>query len=196
MYGESFIEPEKELELYGKLLKTISVNDLNKRIKQIYNENSLYFLTTSTEQATINDNKLKDIINDAKTSDISEDFSITPVTLDPINITHGTITGSEDNNFILSNGIQVYTKPTDFDNDKIIIKLFKKQGSSTDTYEEFINSLVAPQVIELSGPGNSTKDIETFMKVKTLIYQHILMTMSKELISLQIKENLNNALGI
>lgn len=195
MYGESFIEPEKELELYGKLLKTISVNDLNKRIKQIYNENSLYFLTTSTEQATINDNKLKDIINDAKTSDISEDFSVTPVTLDPINITHGTITGSEDNNFILSNGIQVYTKPTDFDNDKIIIKLFKKQGSSTDTYEEFINSLVAPQVIELSGPGNlAPKDIETFMKGKNFNLSTYINDYEQGINITSDKENLNNAL--
>ena len=195
MYGQSFIEPEKELELYSKILNTISIEDLNDRIRQIYNENSLYFLTTSTEQATINDKQLKSIINDTKNSNISEDFSVTPVTLDPINITPGTIRSNEDNNFILSNGIKVYTKPTDFDNDKIIIKLFKKQGSSTDNYKQFINSLIAPQVIELSGPGNlSPKDIEIFMKGKNFNLTTYIYDYEQGINITTDKENLYNAL--
>ena len=55
MSGEYFIDIDEEFNIYSTLIKNITTKDLNKRIKKIYKENSLYFLTTSTSQNKINE---------------------------------------------------------------------------------------------------------------------------------------------
>ncbi|MBM6876113.1 M16 family metallopeptidase, partial [Fusobacterium mortiferum] len=76
-------------------------------------------------------------------------------------------TKETDGKYLLSNGIKVFSKKTDFDKDKIYIKLFKKEGSSSNDYTTFINSTIAPTIIEQSGVGNlKSTDIDTFMKGK------------------------------
>lgn len=167
MSDESFLDIDQEFAIYSKLLNSINISELNSRASEIFQKDSLYFLTTSTEQGKIDDIALKNIINSSKSSKENFDFSIQPVKLLPIETTAGTITKQNSGEYTLSNGIKVYSKKTDFDKDKILIKLFKKEGSSNEDYSGFINSLIAPMVIERSGVGNlNPKDIETFMKGK------------------------------
>ncbi|WP_291256082.1 pitrilysin family protein [Fusobacterium sp.] len=167
MSNESFLDIDQEFAIYSKLLDSINISELNSRASEIFQKDSLYFLTTSTEQGKIDDIALKNIINSSKSSKENFDFSIQPVKLLPIETTAGTITKQNSGEYTLSNGIKVYSKKTDFDKDKILIKLFKKEGSSNEDYSGFINSLIAPTVIERSGVGNlNPKDIETFMKGK------------------------------
>ncbi|WP_291259779.1 pitrilysin family protein [Fusobacterium sp.] len=167
MSKESFLDIDQEFAIYSKLLESIVISELNSRASEIFQKDSLYFLTTSTEQGKIDDIALKNIINSSKSSKENFDFSIQPVKLLPIETTAGTITKQNSGEYTLSNGIKVYSKKTDFDKDKILIKLFKKEGSSNEDYSGFINSLIAPMVIERSGVGNlNPKDIETFMKGK------------------------------
>ncbi|WP_349763326.1 insulinase family protein [Fusobacterium sp. SYSU M8D902] len=167
MSDESFLDIDQEFAIYSKLLDSINISELNSRASEIFQKDSLYFLTTSTEQGKIDDIALKNIINSSKSSKENFDFSIQPVKLLPIETTAGTITKQNSGEYTLSNGIKVYSKKTDFDKDKILIKLFKKEGSSNEDYSGFINSLIAPMVIERSGVGNlNPKDIETFMKGK------------------------------
>lgn len=167
MSNESFLDIDQEFAIYSKLLDSIKISELNSRASEIFQKDSLYFLTTSTEQGKIDDIALKNIINSSKSSKETFDFSIQPVKLLPIETTAGTITKQNSGEYTLSNGIKVYSKKTDFDKDKILIKLFKKEGSSNEDYSGFINSLIAPMVIERSGVGNlNPKDIETFMKGK------------------------------
>lgn len=167
MSDESFLDIDQEFAIYSKLLDSINISELNSRASEIFQKDSLYFLTTSTEQGKIDDITLKNIINSSKSSKENFDFSIQPVKLLPIETTAGTITKQNSGEYTLSNGIKVYSKKTDFDKDKILIKLFKKEGSSNEDYSGFINSLIAPMVIERSGVGNlNPKDIETFMKGK------------------------------
>lgn len=167
MSNESFLDIDQEFAIYSKLLDSINISELNSRASEIFQKDSLYFLTTSTKQGKIDDIALKNIINSSKSSKENFDFSIQPVKLLPIETTAGTITKQNSGEYTLSNGIKVYSKKTDFDKDKILIKLFKKEGSSNEDYSGFINSLIAPMVIERSGVGNlNPKDIETFMKGK------------------------------
>ncbi|MGY0393772.1 pitrilysin family protein [Fusobacterium sp.] len=167
MSNESFLDIDQEFAIYSKLLDSINISELNSRASEIFQKDSLYFLTTSTEQGKIDDIALKNIINNSKSSKENFDFSIQPVKLLPIETTAGTIIKQNSGEYTLSNGIKVYSKKTDFDKDKILIKLFKKEGSSNEDYSGFINSLIAPMVIERSGVGNlNPKDIETFMKGK------------------------------
>lgn len=167
MSGECFIDIDEEFNIYSTLIKNITTKDLNKRIKKIYKENSLYFLTTSTSQNMINENQLEKLIKESKNSNKIIDFSIKPVTLTPLKTSLGSFTKETDGKYLLSNGIKVFSKKTDFDKDKIYIKLFKKEGSSSNDYTTFINSTIAPTIIEQSGVGNlKPTDIDTFMKGK------------------------------
>lgn len=167
MSGECFIDIDEEFNIYSTLIKNITTKDLNKRIKKIYKENSLYFLTTSTSQNKINEKQLEELIKESKNSNKIIDFSIKPVTLTPLKTSLGSFTKETDGKYLLSNGIKVFSKKTDFDKDKIYIKLFKKEGSSSNDYTTFINSTIAPTIIEQSGVGNlKPTDIDTFMKGK------------------------------
>lgn len=167
MSGECFIDIDEEFNIYSTLIKNITTKDLNKRIKKIYKENSLYFLTTSTSQNKINEKQLEKLIKESKNSNKIIDFSIKPVTLTPLKTSLGSFTKETDGKYLLSNGIKVFSKKTDFDKDKIYIKLFKKEGSSSNDYTTFINSTIAPTIIEQSGVGNlKPTDIDTFMKGK------------------------------
>lgn len=167
MSGEYFIDIDEEFNIYSTLIKNITTKDLNKRIKKIYKENSLYFLTTSTSQNKINEKQLEELIKESKNSNKIIDFSIKPVILTPLKTSLGSFTKETDGKYLLSNGIKVFSKKTDFDKDKIYIKLFKKEGSSSNDYTTFINSTIAPTIIEQSGVGNlKPTDIDTFMKGK------------------------------
>lgn len=167
MSKEVFLDIDTEFKLYSKLLDSINIKDLNKRLRKIVKENSLYFLTTSTSQGKLDNLKLETLIKESQKNKKDFDFSIKPVELPILNLSQGAFTKIDENHYLLSNGIEVFVKQTDFDKDKIYFKLFKKEGSSNNNYSEFINSLVAPSVIEQSGVGNLTsKDIETFMKGK------------------------------
>lgn len=167
MSNESFMDIEEEFNLYSKLTKTITTKDLEKRLKNIFKKDSLYFLTTNTKQNEIDDKKLEEIIKTSNKTRGNFDFSIKPVTLPELKVNTGTLIEEKDGEFTLSNGVKVFTKKTDFDKDKIYIKFFKKEGSSNDDYTAFINSSVAPSTIEQSGVSSlQPKDIETFMKGK------------------------------
>ncbi|MBM6876213.1 M16 family metallopeptidase, partial [Fusobacterium mortiferum] len=76
MSGECFIDIDEEFNIYSTLIKNITTKDLNKRIKKIYKENSLYFLTTSTSQNKINEKQLEELIKESKNSNKIIDFSI------------------------------------------------------------------------------------------------------------------------
>ncbi|MFR4519308.1 MAG: M16 family metallopeptidase, partial [Fusobacterium sp.] len=67
----------------------------------------------------------------------------------------------------LSNGIEFLYKETDFEKDKIYIKLFKEGGSLKDSDLMYINSQFVSEIADNSGAGNiEYKDVERFMKGK------------------------------
>lgn len=195
MSGECFIDIDEEFNIYSTLIKNITTKDLNKRIKKIYKENSLYFLTTSTSQNMINEKQLEELIKESKNSNKIIDFSIKPVILTPLKTSLGSFTKETDGKYLLSNGIKVFSKKTDFDKDKIYIKLFKKEGSSSNDYTTFINSTIAPTIIEQSGVGNlKPTDIDTFMKGKNFSISSYISDYEQGIIISTDRKNLELAL--
>lgn len=142
MSEDSFLDVDKEFEVFSKELDKIRLSDLNRRMKEIYDSNTLYFLTApSTGKGVPDEKQLEKVMTESRDAkDNLLDFSSANVELPPIKVTNGKITESKDGAFTLSNGIKVLSKSTDFDKDKIYIKLFKKEGSSVDTYPEYLNS--------------------------------------------------------
>jgi zinc protease len=166
--GESYIGIEEEFKVFSENMETITVEDLNNYFNELYKEESLYFITGSSKNESLPDDKaLQTIIEEASKSDKTLDFDTTEVILPPIPIKDGEIISSDGGIYKLSNGIDVAIKKTDFDKDKILIRLFKKEGSSNLSYNKFLNSIFAPTIIINSGVSNLTpKDLESFMKGK------------------------------
>lgn len=195
MSKESFMDIEQEFTIYSKLINDITTKDLEKRFKKIFKEDSLYFLTTSTEQSKIDNKQLEKIIKNSNKLKEEFDFSIKPVTLPPLKVSEGNFIKEENGNYTLSNGIKVYTKKTDFDKDKIYIKFFKQEGSSDDNYESFINSSIATSVVEQSGASIlQPKDIETFMKGKNFSISSYIEDYEQGFLISTDKKNLETAL--
>ena len=191
MSGDSFLDVDKEFEVFSKELDKIKLSDLNRRMKEIYDSNTLYFLTApSTGKGVPDEKQLEKVMTESRDAkDNLLDFSSANVELPPIKVTNGKITESKDGAFTLSNGIKVLSKSTDFDKDKIYIKLFKKEGSSVDTYSEYLNSIFSSDLVMSSGAADiSPNDLENFMKGKnfsvspyiTDYEQGISMTTDKE----------------
>lgn len=169
MSGDSFLDVDKEFEVFSKELDKIKLSDLNKRMEEIYNSNTLYFLTApSTGKGIPDEKQLEKVMTESREAkDNLLDFSSSNVELPPIQVTNGKIVESSDGSFSLSNGIKVLSKSTDFDKDKIYIKLFKKEGSSVDAYPEYLNSIFSSDLVISSGASNiSPNDLENFMKGK------------------------------
>ena len=169
MSGDSFLDVDKEFEVFSKELDKIKLSDLNKRMEEIYNSNTLYFLTAPSTGKDIPDEKqLEKVMTESREAkDNLLDFSSSNVELPPIQVINGKIVESSDGSFSLSNGIKVLSKSTDFDKDKIYIKLFKKEGSSVDAYPEYLNSIFSSDLVISSGASNiSPNDLENFMKGK------------------------------
>ncbi|MGF6907344.1 M16 family metallopeptidase [Fusobacterium sp. PH5-44] len=168
--GESFIGLDAEYKAFEKAMKEIQVKDLNELAKKIYNEESLYFLMGSSKNADIpTKEKLQNIFENARKNENIISFNVNKVELPPVEVQKGSILEKKDEFFTLSNGIKVATKKTDFDKDKIFIRLFKKEGSSNSTYDAFLNSIFATNIISNSGVHNlEPKDIDNFMKGKNM----------------------------
>lgn len=191
MSGDSFLDVDKEFEVFSKELDKIKLSDLNRRMKEIYDSSTLYFLTApSTGKGVPDEKQLEKVMTESRDAkDNLLNFSSANVELPPIKVTNGKITESKDGAFTLSNGIKVLSKSTDFDKDKIYIKLFKKEGSSVDTYSEYLNSIFSSDLVMSSGAADiSPNDLENFMKGKnfsvspyiTDYEQGISMTTDKE----------------
>ena len=166
--GESFIDVEHEFEIFKRVLKNIDISQLNKKIKEIYNKEGVYFLSAPQKDKIISKEILKDIIEkDRKNFNNILTFNNNIPTLPPLNLKEGSFKNFDKNSYLLSNGIKVSIKHSDFEKDRIYIKLFKKEGSSVNNYKEYLNSLLAPNLVANSGASIlKPNEIESFMKGK------------------------------
>ena len=129
--GEGFVDVDTEFEIFQKVLKNIDVKILNKKIKDIYNKEGVYFLSAPEKDTIISEKILKETIEkDRKNSKNLLTFSNNIPTLPPLNLKDGDLKKVDNDEYILSNGIKVNVKNSDFEKDRIYIKLFKREGSS------------------------------------------------------------------
>jgi len=68
----------------------------------------------------------------------------------------------------LSNGVEVWLKPTDFKNDQIVFTAYAKGGTSLASSDEFRNASLGPTLVGLSGLGGLTPvDLDKLLAGKT-----------------------------
>ena len=175
--GYIFTDIENEAEVFKEIIKEISYKDILKKAHEIYtNSNKAFFLTAPQKKDLYIPSKgeIEKIIEHAKNKKL---LGIEKNNQKPVLKTNKLISGkivdkTEEKDFIrykLSNNLEVILKETDFDRDKILIKLFSKGGSSLMDEKGYIASRLALPVIVSSGIGNlSPVETDIFMKGKNI----------------------------
>ena len=175
--GYMFTDIENEAEVFKEIIQEISYGDILKKSQELYeNSNRAFFLTAPKKKGLYvpSDDNIKKIIENAKNESLfGETESDKKAVLDYKQLSPGKIvktTVEKDfSRYKLSNNMEVILKKTDFDQDKILIKLFSKGGSSLMDEKGYLASKMAPQIITSSGLGNlSPVETDIFMKGKNI----------------------------
>lgn len=171
---ETFLDTEDMLKYYDEFSKNITAEDIRKTAQNFYEDNQAVILFAPDDKniSVPDKTELENIISETRKEPVKkQEVKNLNLNLDKPQIKAGTISQIQDmkeyKKIVLSNGIEFLYKQTDFEKDKIYIKLFKMGGSSADTDIMYLNSQFAPEIIGGSGAGNiSYKDINSFMKGK------------------------------
>lgn len=200
--NNTFIEPDAEYELTKTILKDITTEDLKCLATNI---TSLNYDVLITSRENMKDklpkkDEIKSLIDYLLAKNlISIENKSFENELPELNLVPGTskiISKEKDyTKILLSNGIEVLYKETNFDKDKITFKLTKLQGSSSLEYPEYINSLFLPEILSDSGVGNiKYSSLELYFKGKNFSVNPFIEDYTQGFSISTNKENLSEAL--
>ncbi len=154
---------ETEYELAKQLLPTIKLEEINSLAKEwVTDENMVVWITAPKKEdvKVPEENEILSIIDSAKTAELTpyEDKALDEPLISE-KITPGKVVdeiNTEDGytKWILSNGVEVYIKQTDFKNDEILFKGYSTGGTSLIPDDKIATTLAFNQVINESGLGN------------------------------------------
>lgn len=197
-----FMEPQMEYNLTEKLLKDIDIDSLKNISKSILSLNYDVLLTSSENMKDSLPEKkdiknLIDLLLSQNTTSIK--LNAFNTNLPDLNLTPGSskvISKEKDyTKLLLSNGIDVLYKETDFDRDKITFKLTKLQGSSSLDYPQYINSLFLPEILSNSGVGDiDYSSLEIYFKGKNFSVEPFVDDYTQGFIITTNRDNLSEAL--
>lgn len=169
-----FLNSEDSLKYYEEYVKSINSSDIKKLAENFYNDNHVtLLLAPQSDEIKISDEKnLEMIVTNIKNEKLLQTKERKFETkLNPPMINKGSIKSIVDmkeyKKITLSNGIEILYKETDFDKDKIFIKLFREGGNSLENESSYLNSKFAADFVSESGAGNiKYEDLNSFMKGK------------------------------
>lgn len=172
--NDIFADSDDNLKYYNELSKNITPKDIQITAEKFYNDKlvSILFVPDEKSISVPDKTEFANIIASARNTKIAKkenkNFNLI---LEKPEIIPGNITEIKEfknyKKIKLSNGIEFLYKQTDFEKDKIYIKLFKREGSLNNSEEMYLNSLFASDIADNSGVGNITyENLDNFMKGK------------------------------
>lgn len=172
--NDIFADSDDNLKYYNELSKNITPKDIQITAEKFYNDKlvSILFVPDEKSISVPDKTEFANIIASARNTEIAKkenkNFNLI---LEKPEIIPGNITEIKEfknyKKIKLSNGIEFLYKQTDFEKDKIYIKLFKREGSLNNSEEMYLNSLFASDIADNSGVGNITyENLDNFMKGK------------------------------
>ena len=164
--GEPIPGLEFEYRMATELLKGITREEVSEAGRELLDEQSRVVLAASPEKDKLTlptEAGLRDVLARAKTSTILpwedrlsglELMADEPVPgrvtatrrIEPLGVTVLT----------LSNGAEVWLKPTDFKNDQVVFSAYALGGASTAPEEEFFDTVLAASLVNVGGVGGFT----------------------------------------
>ncbi len=170
-YVSNFLDQEpvpgitEEYKLSKELIPTIQLDEINQLAKEWITDNNMAVLITAPDKEGVTvptEAQVKTIIANSKSAKLTA--YVDKVTDEPLISKEpepGKITDiqKKDNGYEvwkLSNGAEVYVKPTDFKNDEILYKAYTTGGTSLLSDSDVVMAQVFDDVVNESGLGNFT----------------------------------------
>ncbi|NOW95068.1 pitrilysin family protein [Mucilaginibacter sp. SG564] len=195
-----------EFNLANKEINGITLDEINTLIKTInkQTDRDILIMAPDKEKKNLPDNQLFNnwltIIEADNILPYKDEFSKESL-LKSIPATGKIVSEKKDDHngiitLLLSNGIRVLLKPTDFKNDQIIFSGFGPGGTSLYGDSDF-QSASAANVIPSYGAGNyNTTQLGKYLTGKQLIVQPFIAERSQGVNGSTVKENLEDALQL
>ncbi len=154
---------EFEYDIYKKYLSAITLEEVNAYKKWITDgTNCIVVITAPDKETTVmpSDDKIKSIMASAKTMTLEKyNDKVVDKPLIKAEPIAGKVTSTKTVNelniteWVLSNGIRVFLKPTDFKNDEVLFSGFSWGGWSSMPMKDFLNASNADGIIDAAGIG-------------------------------------------
>jgi zinc protease len=202
--GDLLMSASQRLDALNAVLPVIQLEEVNALIKNWMRDDNRVIMVNAKESDKDNiptEAKLKSLLND-----ISNDATIEPYKEDEIATAlmtampaKGSVTSSEKNEttgitkMVLSNGANVYLKPTDFKNDEVRMTAYSWGGSSLYSDEEAMNADYATVAGSVGGIGDfSAIDLGKYMTGKTASVNAFISTYEEGLSGFSSKKDLES----
>ncbi len=164
--GEPIPGIQLEYAMTKGLLPGVTVDEVSAAARALLQEDNRVVLATAPEKADINlpsEERVRAVLADAAKTTI-EGWQETAVRKDLLATapTPGTVVSSrridelETTILTLSNGAEVWLKPTDFKNDQVVLSAYAPGGASTAPESEYVDTILAPSLVSVSGLGGLT----------------------------------------
>lgn len=162
-YGDAYLSPEQERDLVDNLLEEVSLTELNSLGSSLFPDTNLFvsLAAPETDKASLpTEAALLALINEAKDStpeayiDKAEDKPLIAKTPKAGTIKKRTVNRRAGiNTWLLSNGIKVHSKKTDFKQDEVMLLAWSPGGSSQLEVEDLPSANVLTWYLGESGVG-------------------------------------------
>jgi zinc protease len=170
LQGEPIPSTEFEYSFYKKYLPTVTLDDLNKVGKEWITsngENTVIIIQAPSKDSALipSDDAIRKIFESVQTKELKPYVDkVSSKPLMAVKLTPGKVTAEKEikelgiTEWILSNGVKVVVKPTDFKNDEIIFNAYQWGGTSLYPDKDNMSAANAAPIIDQSGIGqfNST----------------------------------------
>ena len=185
--GNPVPSPKQQLELYKRLMTNIAVGEVNKLSEAWLTDENRVIVITGPENVQVplpSEEEVTSMLIEVRDMEIEpyEDEVVT----EPLfsrELTPGTIkdmVAFEDidaEEWLLSNGVRVVVKPTDYQNDEVLMRVSSKGGTSLYNEEDYKHARFAASLIDQAGIAQfSSSDLEkllagTLVSLRPYIYE-------------------------
>jgi zinc protease len=161
--GEPIPGIQLEYTITTGLLPGVTLDEVSAAARALLQDDSRVVLATAPEKAAVtlpDEARIRQVIADAVKAPLEPwqetatrtELMKTPPTagkvtasrrIEPLNVTVLT----------LSNGVEVWLKPTDFKNDQVLLGAYARGGASTAPPAEFFNTVLSASLVSLAGVG-------------------------------------------
>jgi zinc protease len=164
--GEPIPGIELEFTLTRGFLPGVTVEEVSAAARALLQEDSRVVLATAPEKADITlptEAEIRAVLADAgkaaiegwQETAIRKDLIATPPTPGKV-VASRRIEELQTTVLTLSNGAEVWLKPTTFKNDQVLLSAYARGGASTAPESEYVDTVLAPSLVSVSGVGGLT----------------------------------------
>ncbi|HLR00711.1 MAG TPA: insulinase family protein [Sphingobacterium sp.] len=195
---------EDKFEIVRDLLPTLTLKEVEEVFEQFYqdkNRDIIILAPEKEEDALPGEEQVLTWIDEVQSEELQAyEDNVSDLPLLKSEPEKGSIVDTEDYDAIgvtklsLSNGVQVYLKPTAFKNDEILISAFSEGGTSLYADEDYFSANYASSLINSSGLGQFTNvELGKFLSDKSVNISPYISQRSEGLSGNSDKENLEVA---